>query len=176
MMKVFVLKSTIQLLMLIGWIQFLPNDFRVCWLKEIYHKAVRPAGVKPSLTASLMRNNCLNNVPLHQQLVWLPECRLQDLSRGAFFGVVVISVEKVSKDGLVGRDVCRLATVYPLSAGFRQGQTRPPIRTSLIIFNAPRVRFRIRYFGFDLFFCCQFFFKILWPLGASSLCPSSILV
>lgn len=74
------------------------------------------------------------------KLACLPECGLEDLSRGTLFGVVVESVEKVSKNSLVSRDVRCFPTVYPLSAGLRQWQTRPPIRPPLVVLNTPRVK------------------------------------
>lgn len=72
-----------------------------------------------------------------QNSLCLPECGLEDLSGGALFGVVVVSVEKVPKHGLVSRDVHCLPTVDSLSAGFRQRQAWPPIWTTLVVLNAP---------------------------------------
>lgn len=76
---------------------------------------------------------------LHQQLVCLPECSLQDLSGGALFGVVVVTVEKVSEHGLVGGDVCCFPAVYSLGADLRQRQARPPIWPTLVVLDAPEV-------------------------------------
>ena len=88
----------------------------------------------------LLRYKRHNNVPhasLHKQLVCLPERGLEDLSRGALFGVVVVSVEEVSEHGLVSWNVHCLHAVYSLGAGLRQRQAWPPIWTPLVVFNAP---------------------------------------
>lgn len=69
----------------------------------------------------------------------VPERGLKDLPRRALFGVVVVSVEKVSEHSLVCRDVCHLDTVDSLSAGLRQRQARPSIWTTLVVFNTPEV-------------------------------------
>lgn len=59
----------------------------------------------------------------HEQPARLPESGLEDLSRSALFGVVVVAVEKVSKHSLVGGDVHSLQAVHALCAGLRQRQT-----------------------------------------------------
>lgn len=69
----------------------------------------------------------------------VPERGLEDLPRRALFGVVVVSVEKVSKHSLVCRDVRHLDTVNALGAGLRQRQARPSIWTTLVVFDAPEV-------------------------------------
>lgn len=71
--------------------------------------------------------------------VWIPEGGFEDLPRHALFGVVVVSVEKVSKHSLVCWDVCDLNTVDSLSAGLRQRQARPPIWPTLVVFDTPEV-------------------------------------
>lgn len=94
----------------------------------------------PAPSVSQLRYKWQNNVPhapFHQSLMCLPECGLEDLSRGALFGVVVVSVEKVPKHRLVGRDIKHLSTVYSLSASLRQWQARPPIWTAFVVFDAP---------------------------------------
>lgn len=73
------------------------------------------------------------------ETVQVPERGLENLARRALFGVVVVSVEKVSKHGLVGRDVCHLHTVDSVSAGLRQRQARPSVWTTLVVFDAPEV-------------------------------------
>lgn len=75
----------------------------------------------------------------HEQPARLPESGLEDLSRGALFGVVVVAVEKVSEHSLVGGDVHRLQAVHALCTGLRQRQTRPPIRTPFVVLNAPKM-------------------------------------
>lgn len=42
----------------------------------------------------------------------LPERGLENLSRGALFGVIVVAIKKVSKHSLVGWNVCSFPTVY----------------------------------------------------------------
>lgn len=69
----------------------------------------------------------------------LPERGLEDLPGSALLGVVIVSVEKVSKHRLVCRDVSHLNTVYSLSAGLRQRQARPPVWTALVVLDAPKV-------------------------------------
>lgn len=49
----------------------------------------------------------------------LPERGLENLSRGALFGVIVVAIKKVSKHSLVGWNVCSFPTVYRVWAGIR---------------------------------------------------------
>lgn len=79
----------------------------------------------------------LPQTTFHKQLLCLPERGLQYLTRGAFLCVVVVTIEEVSKDSLVGRNVCRFAAVHTLNTGLRQRQAWPPIRTALIVLDAP---------------------------------------
>lgn len=69
----------------------------------------------------------------------LPERGLEDLSRGALFGVVVVAVEKVSEHSLVSGDVRCFHAVYSLGAGLRQRQARPPVWTTLVVLDTPEV-------------------------------------
>lgn len=114
------------------------NDDRNCSIMDITTVGAK----RPNLAKlfPLLRYKWHNNVPhasLHKQLVCLPERGLEDLSRGALFGVVVVSVEEVSEHSLVRWNVHCLHAVDSLGAGLRQRQAWPPIWTPLVVFNAP---------------------------------------
>lgn len=51
----------------------------------------------------------------------VPEGGFEYLAARDLFGAVVVAVEDVSEDGLIGWDVGFLAAVEPFGAGFRQG-------------------------------------------------------
>lgn len=114
------------------------------WQKQFYHGYHHSGSQKPKScqTVSLLSYKWPNNVPHappHKQLACLPERCLEDLSWGALFGVVVVSVEKVSEHSLVGGDIRCFHTVYSLGAGLRQRQARPPIWTTLVVLDTPKV-------------------------------------
>lgn len=100
--------------------------------------------------------------------VWIPEGGFEDLPRHALFGVVVVSVEKVSKHSLVCWDLCNLNTVDSLSAGLRQRQARPPIWPTLVVFDTPEVEKRSRALDFHSYafvFIYKFYFWIISNVG-----------
>lgn len=114
------------------------------WQKQFYHGYHQSGSQKskPWKTVSFLSSKWPNIVPyasLYRRLVCLPERGLEDLSWGALFGVVVVSVEKVSEHSLVGGNVHCFYAVYSLSAGLGQRQARPPIWTTLVVLDAPKV-------------------------------------
>ena len=87
----------------------------------------------------------------HLLLSWAgrrsPEGGLQDLSWAALLAVVVVAVEEVSEQRLIGRDVCGLAAVHPLRADLREGLAGPAVRPPPVILNTPGGGGRVRTSG-----------------------------